>query len=346
MANKGIYIFGVVPNFYGTDHFRSLENSGVYAITHQNISAVVCDREFDSVNFSDRESLARLLVSHQQTIESLMAKGFNMIIPMKLGTIVNSKEHVTEILAKGHELIIGILKNIEYYTEIDLAVTWADFGTVIRELELDEDVLALKQQMLQHESLVNLADQLKIGMLMKQRIDEKNRQIAAVILEAIAPVSINMKKHELMNDQMIANTAILLKRDQSCRIEMIICELDETFSGKLNFKMVGPLPCYSFYTIEVKELDPGKIENAGRILGLSEELTETELKKAYHVKAGLHHPDKNQVEKSADDFNVITAAYKILVEYVLSSRQSSKEKNISLAGDQIIENRIFVKIRE
>jgi hypothetical protein len=30
MTTKGIYIYGIVPNFYDSEMFRQLDNSGVY----------------------------------------------------------------------------------------------------------------------------------------------------------------------------------------------------------------------------------------------------------------------------------------------------------------------------
>ena len=121
---KGIYIYGIVPNFYATTQFQSLENSGVYTISFDNISAIVSDRESNQLDFSDKESLGHLLVHHQKTIETLMGKGFAMLIPMRLGTIVSTKNEVIKILSTGYELIFNTLKKIEFLSEIDLAVTW------------------------------------------------------------------------------------------------------------------------------------------------------------------------------------------------------------------------------
>ena len=71
MPNKGIYIYGIVPNFYSAEVFRSLENTGIYSISFQNISAIVSDRPSTFLDYSDRESLGHLLVHHQKTIEDL-----------------------------------------------------------------------------------------------------------------------------------------------------------------------------------------------------------------------------------------------------------------------------------
>ncbi len=346
MTTKGIYIYGIVPNFYGTDQFRSLENSGVYAIPFQNISAIVSDRDTSYLDFLDRESLAHILVHHQKTIEGLMDKGFAMIIPMKLGTIMRSKEEVIDILATGHDLIIATLKRIEYFTEIDLAVTWADFSTTLQAIANHPEITELKKQLLESGLPFSQVDQVKIGMLLKEKLVEKNKSVELKILDCFSSISQDIKMHEVMNDQMVTNSAILLKRNHIEEFEKIIEKLDEDFNGTLNFKIVGPLPCYSFFTLEVKELNPVKIENARKTLDLGEESTEIEIKKSYLVKAGLSHPDKIQNSEAEDDFNKINNAYQILLEYSQAFRQSSKDQKIFLSKEKVIENLILVKIKE
>ena len=346
MASKGIYIYGIVPNFYGTDHFRSLEKSGVYAISHQNISAIVSDRETAYLDYLDRESLAHVLVHHQKTIEELMAKGFNMILPMKLGTIVHSKEEVLNILATGYNLMILSLKKIEYLTEIDMAVTWADFPKTLQEIADNPEITELKNQLLQSGTALTQVDQVKVGMLLKEKLDDRNKSVELKILEAFSSISVDIKIHEVMNDQMITNSAVLIKRNNTASFEQAIEILDEEYRGALNFKLVGPLPCYSFYTLEVKELNPEKVEKARKEFGLTEKTTEHEIKKAYLEKAKLYHPDNNQQTDDTTNFNMLKSAYQTLVDYSSAARQSGKEDFISLAKEKVVENLILVKIKD
>lgn len=346
MVTKGIYIYGIIPNFYDTNHFRSLENSGAYVISFQNISAIVSDSKNTQLDFLDRESLAHLLIHHQKTIEGLMAIGFNMIIPMKLGTIAHTKEEVLSILARGYDLIIETLKKIEYLIEIDFAVTWTNFPEILKDIANHPDIIELKQQLLQNGTTLTQVDQVKAGMLLKEKLVEKNKAVELKILETISSISLDIKIHEAMNDQMVTNSAVLIKKTNTEQFEQIIERLDEAYNGILNFKIVGPLPCYSFFTIEVKELNPIKVENAKKDLDLSEEISENEIKKAYFSKAGLLHPDKSQNKNGEDDFNRINNAYHTLLEYSLAVRQSSKEKNIFLSKEKVQENLILVKIKE
>ncbi len=346
MAAKGIYIYGIVPNFYGTTHFQLLENSGVYAVTFQNISAIVSDTDRVQLDYSDRESLGHLLVHHQKTIEELQGKGFTMLIPIRLGTIVNSREAVLKMLTCGHDLIIETLKTIEYLTEIDLVVTWADFAATIKGISYHPDILAMKDDILKNSDKLTQVDQVKIGMLVQEKLDEKNKAVEINILDSLSPFGVDIKIHEVMNDQMVTNSAFLIQRNKQEKFEQTIGKLDEEYDGILNFKLVGPLPCYSFYTLEVKELNPDMIEKSRRDLGIKEITNETEIKKAYLEKAKLYHPDNSPGSDDTANFNMIQQSYHALLDYLAAVRQSSNEEIISLANETMIENLILVKVKE
>ncbi|MDP2339291.1 MAG: GvpL/GvpF family gas vesicle protein [Bacteroidota bacterium] len=346
MATKGIYIYGIIPNFYSAEMFRSLENSGIYTIAHQNISAIVSERKnvpFDSL---DRETLGHLLVDHQKTLEDMIGKGFNMLIPMRLGTMVNSKEEVFKILTNGHDLIVDTLNKIEHQTEIDLAVTWADFPAIIKEVASHPDIVAMKENIMKKEVAISQIDQIKIGMLMEEKFKEKNTTVELDIMNALSTFCTDIKMHDVMNDQMITNSAYLINWNNKEKFEQALDRLDEEYKGMLNFKMVGPLPCYSFYTIEVKELNPEHVSQAKKELGLSETTSESEIKKAYQEKAKEFHPDVNQGNGSIDHFNRIKKAYQTLLEYIEAANFASKEHVISLTKENLIENLILVKIKE
>ena len=346
MSVSGIYIYGIVPNFYGTTQFQLLEKAGVYAITYENISAIVSDRKITSIDFFDRESLGHLLVHHQKTIEYLMEIGFNMIIPFKLATIMGRKEEVLDILKKGHQLIISSLKEIEYLTEFDLVATWADFSAIVKSVAEHPEILELKSELLSKSETISQLDQVKIGMLLQQKLDEKNKSIDLIILEALSSLSEDIKSHEVMNDEMVTNSAFLIRRNDQGKFEKAIDKLDEDYHGLLNFKLVGPLPCYSFFTIEIKELDPELIEHARMELELNALTSKSELKKAYLDKVKLYHPDGNESGGDINKLNSIQASYNILLDAAEAAVTSMNNDHINLEKEQVRENKIIVKIKE
>ena len=346
MPSKGIYIYGIVPNFYGAEMFRSLENSGVYAIPFQKVSAIVSDQNSTRVNYLDREYLGYMLVHHQKTIEELMGKGFSLLLPMRLGTIVGSKDEVLKILVNGYDLIIDTLKKIENLTEIDIAVTWADFSGILKEIAGHPEILAMKEDILQKEDTHLKTDHVKVGMLIQAKIKEKNSKVELNILDSLSSVSVDIITHEVMNDEMVTNSAFLMHRNKKEKFEQVINQLDEEYKGVLNFKLVGPLPCYSYFTIEFVELDPEQVQQARIALGLREETTESEIKNGYLEKARLFHPDSTEEPGDVENFKRIKKAYKTMLDYVAASRQLSKDERISLSKENVIKNLILVKIKE
>jgi len=149
-----------------------------------------------------------------------------------------------------------------------------------------------------------------------------------------------------MNDQKITNSAYLINRNKKEKFEQELDRLDEEYQGMLSFKMVGPLPCYSFYTLEVKELNPEHISQAKKELGISEIISAAEIKKAYQERAKELHPDVNQEIDSIDHFNRIKKAYKTLLEYIEAANYASKEHVNSMNNEKMNENLILVKIKE
>jgi len=345
MTAKGIYIYGIVPLVKGNGTDSLLDKSDVYVISYLNISAFVSDMDSEYVKYTDKESLGHLLVHHQKTIEDLKHNGFNILIPMKLGTIVNSRDEVLKILANGNNLINDILNKIEHLTEIDIAVIWADFSGILKEIAFQPDIIALKEEIVNKSNPLFQVDQVKIGMLMQNKIKEKNTNAELRILDLLSQSCIDIKTHEVMNDEMITNSAFLIDRNKADEFEQAIDQLDEEFNGRLKFKLIGPLPCYSFYTIEVKELNTEQVVQAKKELELKDETSESEIKRAYLEKARLFHPDA-QVENKEERFNKINKAYHTLIDYSVAVRQLTKADKISLAKEKLTENLMLVKIKE
>lgn len=346
LMTKGLYIYGFVPNVYGAEQFRKLESIGVFNIPFQKISAIVSYKTMIDFRRLSTEPLAKLLIDHQMIIESLMTMEFYTIIPMRLGTFANNTSEVLSILKIGYDLIIGNLEKVTNVHEIDIVTTWADFSQILTEVASGPKVMAMKEKIMSNKTIITQNDQLSIGYLVKKILDEKKDEYALKISEALMPFCQNMKQHELMDDQMISNTAFLVKQSKSPLFEIALDQLDEALDGKLRFKMVGPLPCYSFYTIELKEICFDEIESAKNELGLNNSTSERNIKQAYLDKVKKFHPDLNPDDSCTEIFNRINKAYQIMLDYVNCVKPASHEDQFSLLDEVVNKNSFFVKIRE
>ncbi len=131
-----------------------------------------------------------------------------------------------------------------------------------------------------------------------------------------------------MDDLMILNTAILLRKKEESEFGSRVQKLDDTFAGNLCFKLIGPLPPYSFLCFEIEWAEAKETREALTLLGLNADASLDNLKNAYYQKAQASHPDK--IRDSLDspaDFKKVTEAYKFLERcYRLSGRLSRGER--------------------
>ncbi|MCX6160553.1 MAG: GvpL/GvpF family gas vesicle protein [Ignavibacteriae bacterium] len=346
MEAKGIYIYGFVPGFDDINKFMALEGLGLFAIQFREVSAVVSDMETSDYANLNMESLAQLLIHHQKTIEELVNIGFSIVVPLRLVTTLDSKEDVLSVIGKGYDLILDVMNKIETLTEIDIVATWSDFSEILKKVSNHPDITELKKNISLKGDNITQSDQIEVGKLVKDKLDEMRESFKVKILNSLASLSHEIKCHEVMNDQMVINTAFLINRNSKVQFENVLTKMDEEFNGALNFKIVGPLPCYSFYTFEINKLDYQVIEDAKNELGLKNMTSEKEIKEAYIEKLKLFHPDKNADLDNSENYNIASHAYKMMLDYSASVNKSSKDEQFSLERKDVINNLVLLRIRK
>ncbi len=335
MTEKGKYIYGVI-----LARGKLWRCDEVYTIPHEEISAVVADSEAVDYTKLERERAARLLVKHQQTLEKVM-ESFP-VLPMRLGSFARDTDEAMRILAKARPIVGDIFAEVEDKTELDITATWADFDLVVKEVGDEREIKEAKEKLTANGAPVTVGDQMKVGLLIKKALDKKNCRCSETIVSPLAALSRKVKLHERMDDKMVINAAFLV---ENCRRDMFdqkVEELDVEFDGKLNFRRIGPLPPYSFYTLEVQEVLSDEVEWAREILDVSDEnlLSKDDIRKAYRAKAFCAHPDSNpELPETGKAFEEVTSAYRTLLDYCQAELCSVGEEEF--AGKSLI-----VRVRE
>jgi len=340
MSKTGKYIYGVINS--DTEEFFDMGEVAAYTICFEGIAAVVSDSEIVDCSHMPNDTLGRLLVSHQQLIEKVMAK--HTIIPMRLGTFAQSDEEVSMILSKGYRTIKDIFEKAKNSIEIDVVATLSDFGSFLQEISQEEEIKQLKQSLLDKKGGVAIDDQMKVGVLVKRHLDKSKAGYADQIQAALSIVCDSFKAHDLMDDKMVLNTAFLLNRNRQKDFERKVEEINNKFEEKLNFRCVGPLPPYSFYTLEVKRPRFEEIDWAKKKLGLEKDfITAIEIKKAHYRSALTCHPDKNPDTPNIEQrFDEMTRAYRILLDYYRASNQDEHDEGCYLNEQAFEKNAVLV----
>jgi len=345
MSHIGKYIYGVIEgnrekifdlnqitvsdSICSIKSQTSIENGSstantIYTISFQDISAVVSDSKMADYGQMPKDILVRQLLRHQEVIEMVFPE--HNVIPMRLGTFAGDAQEVREILAKGYRTIKDIFGRIENTIELDIAATFSDFDSIVREVSETAEIKQLKQSLLDKKDGVTVDDQMKIGILIKKYLDKKRKEYADQILSGLGELTCNFKAHDLMDDKMVLNTAFLIDQSKQREFDKKINELNRQFEDRLDFRCVGPLPPYSFFTLEVKKAQFEEVDWARKKLGLTEDfITARDIQKAHRRSALALHPDKNpQASGIEQKFDEMTKAYRILLEYYRASNPTEE----------------------
>jgi len=324
MAENGKYIYGIlnsntdlrlaIPKAFLSDGGES--PTAAYTIPHQDLSALVRDSNGAGSLPRSKEILARLLIGHQAVIEKIMAHGAT-VIPMKLGTYAQDENEVKDILHHGYPLMKEIMEKIADKIEIDVVATWSRFDAAVKDAGEEKEIREFKESLLSRPQGATVEDRIKIGLMIKKALDEKRAGVSRDLLERLQAVSEDARIHELMDDRMVINAAFLIMRAKHKDFEEKVEEINKSMQEKLNFRCVGPLPPYSYYTLEAKKFHFEEIERARKKLGLlHERATRDEIKKAHRAMAFSSHPDRNpDAPGQENEFDEITQAYHMLWEY-------------------------------
>lgn len=315
MNRDGKYIYCVIYNMEGKDFGDmgiGIQRAEVTMIPHRELGAVVSNWSLGAFDSLPKETLFRCLVEHQSVIETVMKKKSCVAIPVKFGTVAADEEEVQEILETGYLHFRGALEKFDHKIELEVVALWGNLDPILKEVGEEEEIKKFKKEITANPSIES---KIELGRRVKEALDRKRDSIAGALAGDLKGVAWDFWLHDLMEDTMIMNGAFLVDKNKEKEFEDKVGFLDKKYQGTINFRMIGPLPPYSFCSLEIKKMEIHKVEEAEKILGLGGGATLSKVKEAYRRLMQKFHPDKNLDNLSArKQFERINEAYNTLLE--------------------------------
>ena len=307
----GQYIYGFSHPVSPDRLPSSLVEEGLEWVPFQEIGAWSAPQEMVDIFGISRSILAEKLVQHQRVLEQLAQRAG--ILPARLGTFAQDRDEVTRILEAGYLTLSGQLEQLRDAVEWDLVASWRDFRATLKEIAVLPAILEAKQGLLGCTQ-VTVEDQMRIGLLVQQALQEHNEAWAERIRQRLRPGCLNLRDHARMNDEMVLNVATLLLPAQQSGFDLLVESLDKEYD-MFDFRLVGPLSPYSFATVTVASIDFAQVDWARQVLGLPEQATREEIKLAHKRGVLAVHPDSANELTDPGQFQEVTRAFQILRDY-------------------------------
>ena len=303
---------------YGMIERKEKELPSILSIGNENIRiysyneiALIFKEAFSSYKDLSQEELIHFLAEHQLLIEEAMKKFFH-IIPIKFGTVVKDDE-INEILKENYQKFKEIFEIIRGKVEWDLAATWSDLNLALREIgEKDSSLVKLREKISLKPMAETFIERVEMGKMARDLLIKEREILSRKIFESIKDLPLQYRFNNLMGDTMIINVALFIEKNDEEKLEERVRKLNKIYKNKINFRCIGPLPPYSFYTIKIKEKE--EAQKARQTLGINDKTTLPEIKSVYRKMAKEFHPDKQEGESKK--FEELTKAYKTLLHYL------------------------------
>ena len=322
------YVYGIIAT--GTPvtfDAAGVDDHGgdISTVCHDGLGAVVSPTDRADYRGMTRQEALRYLVAHQGVVEAVM--GRFTALPVKFGTVLPDEARVRRLLEQGYTLLRSTLEEIAGRVQMEVVVTW-DLAAVFQEISAEEEIARAKSRVVGRPSEEAAEARVAIGQMVKASLDRRRSALQDYLVPWLRDVALDLVANPLLDDGMVANVALLLDGAGREALDRRLVELDRQFQGWLNFRCVGPLPPYSFATVEVQTPAFEAVDTARYRLGLGKTATLEEIKRAYRQLAARVHPDVNpEGDKAGMRMAELTEAYRLLAAY--GESQTSEVEGIT-----------------
>lgn len=190
-------------------------------------------------------------MAHQKVMEEAMK--YYSILPVRFGTIGEESDQIMEkVLKARYDELKELLTYMEDKIELGLKILWTNRETAFREIVDENKDIRMLRDRLMSKKVRPQRDEVHLGEMVRNALDDKKESEKEVILGTLKGLCVERKENNSFGDQMIANSAFLIRKDKEKEFDKVVDGLIMKHNGKVKFKYVGPVPPCNFVEIVVK----------------------------------------------------------------------------------------------
>lgn len=321
-----------------------LSNKTIQFIPFEELAAVVSTTNVVDFDQLDQKVLSELVDEHQRVNSQLM-KQYN-VIPMRFGMVVENKDEIIHVLEKAYLQFKVAMDKITGKAEFIVEVIWDKQHILKYIIQHNEEIQQLQKELEKKGSVRGFTTKIKMGKKIFEEVETMRNKILDEITQHFFSEYPDFVAGKLLDgekddqNEMIMNYSFLIEKAKEKAFESTLNQLSEKMFVDLKFKLIGPMPPYSFTTINLSKGNYELIEKSRKLLGLENSATIAEIKEAYYSLANQFHPDKFENEKEKLHLDSATAKMKeiVLAKNILTSYCKHNHSNNSLPVQNDLQN--------
>ncbi len=248
--NEGRYLYGILAD----NQRKELGPIGiggrgdlVYTLPYRDIAAVISRSPIVKYPVT-RENA----ITHAKVLDRAAQEG--TVLPVKFCTIAENEDAIVEkVLKDRYTEFVGLLKEMADKMEFGIRARWSDMDAIYTEVVEEHKNIKTLKETLQEEKdqQKKYAGAIKVGGLVQKALEEKKKEEATDLLEALKPLSVKWKENQLYGDMNIANDAFLASREQERIFDEKVHNLGEQYGERKQLKYTSSLVPYNFVEIVI-----------------------------------------------------------------------------------------------
>ncbi|MFZ4549133.1 MAG: GvpL/GvpF family gas vesicle protein [Bacteroidales bacterium] len=246
---EGKYIYGIIRHSEPIDLGpigMGKRADRVYGICHNGITAIVSNSPIIIY-----EARRVNMIAHEKVLEEIM-KQFT-VLPVRFSTISehNDDEGILRIIEKDFAKFDEMLTKMDGKKELGLKILAQEIAIYEDIVEKYDNIRNLREKLLNLPVDKTHYQRMKIGEMVAEALKKETDNYKDIILEALTPLTDDIKINDNYGEMMILNAAFLIKNTAEPDFDKAVNDLDEKFGRFMIFKYVGTLPPYNFVNLVI-----------------------------------------------------------------------------------------------
>ncbi|WP_371345985.1 GvpL/GvpF family gas vesicle protein [Ancylobacter sp. IITR112] len=283
---NGLLVFAVVPA-HRLDPALLDEGEGLppglRAIAAGALAAVVGAAPEGGLKGRERSALLPWLLASQKVMERLLARA--PVLPVALGTVIEDESRVRHLLEAGGAVLAGGLQEVGDSIEMSLSVTW-QLDTVVARL-----LPGVSAELVRAAAEGGESERKALGALLAGLVAAERSRLRSRVIDRLRRATRDITVREPADPAGVVEMALLVDRAAEAELGAALESLDADGAGALTFRLVGPLPPYSFASVQVDLAPRARVAEARTMLGVPAGADAATVRAAYRRAARETHPD-------------------------------------------------------
>jgi len=229
---SALYLYGVTRP---RELPRHLADRGLFLVEHEERAAIVSELEAAPVQASRHNLLA-----HADAVEELHEG--SVVLPARFGTVLDDHDAALELLALPD--IELLLERHRDNSELTLKGTYEE--SILAELARQLEPLRAA-----YKRAPTLDAGIALGEAVTEALADRRARDRDTVLQRLEPFVGDVVVSEPLGEYGALDLALLVRRDAVESLEATLEELTGELSPPLHLRLVGPLPPYSFVSLEL-----------------------------------------------------------------------------------------------